>query len=123
MEGELSVETITDETLKKQISDYKEYYGNYEDALDKVRDLEDKISELAEKRLEIIEKEYDAIVSINDAIKSVSDSKLELNDALGVAIDNSDNLSNIRKAIKAQEDTYNQLTKKLNAYQTEINSQ
>lgn len=123
MEGELSVETITDETLKKQISDYKEYYGNYEDALDKVRDLEDKISELAEKRLEMIEKEYDAIVDINDAIKSVSDSKLELNDALGVAIDNSDNFSNIRKAIKAQEDTYNQLTKKLNAYQTEINSQ
>ena len=123
MEGELSVETITDETLKKQISDYKEYYGNYEDALDKVRDLEDKISELAEKRLEMIEKEYDAIVDINDAIKSVSDSKLELNDALGVAIDNSDNFNNIRKAIKAQEDTYNQLTKKLNAYQTEINSQ
>lgn len=123
MEGELSIETITDENLKKQISDYKEYYGNYEDALDKVRDLEDKISELAEKRLEMIEKEYDAIVSINDAIKSVSDSKLELNDALGVAIDNSDNFSNIRKAIKAQEDTYNQLTKKLNAYQTEINSQ
>lgn len=123
MEGELSVETITDETLKKQISDYKEYYGNYEDTLDKVRDLEDKISELAEKRLEMIEKEYAAIVDINDAIKSVSDSKLELNDALGVAIDNSDNFNNIRKAIKAQEDTYNQLTKKLNAYQTEINSQ
>lgn len=121
--GTLDIETITDEDLKKKIDDYKTYYRDYEDSLDKVRDLEDKLSDLAEKRLEIIEKEYDAIVDINDAIKDVADSKMELNDALGTAVDNGDNISNLNKSIKAQEDTYNQLTKKLNEYQAEVNSQ
>lgn len=121
--GTLDIETITDEDLKKTIDDYKTYYKDYEDSLDKVRDLEDKLSDLAEKRLEIIEKEYDAIIGINDAIKDVADAKIELNDALGTAIDNGDNISNLNKSIKAQEDTYNQLTKKLNEYQAEVNSQ
>ena len=92
-------------------------------AQDNVLKIEDKITELAEKRLEIIEKEYDAIVDINDSIKDVADSKISLNDALGVAIDNPDNYANLNNSIKAQEDTYNQLTKKLFDYQKEMESQ
>lgn len=121
--GTLDVEKVTNEDLKKKIDEYKDYYSKYESAADNVAKLEDKITELAEKRLEIIEKEYDTIVDINDAIKTVADSKISLNDALGVAIDNPDNYANINKSIKAQEDTYNQLTQKLNEYQKEINSQ
>lgn len=121
--GSFNIETITDEDLKKKISDYQSYYESYLDATDNVAKLEDKITELAEKRLEIIEKEYDAIVDINDKIKDVADSKMSLNDALGVAIDNPDNYANLNNSIKAQEDTYNQLTKKLSDYQKEINSQ
>lgn len=121
--GTLDVEKVTNEDLKKKIDEYKDYYSKYESAADNVAKLEDKITELAEKRLEIIEKEYDAIVDINDAIKTVADSKISLNDALGVAIDNPDNYANLNNSIKAQEDTYNQLTKKLSDYQKEINSQ
>ncbi|RHR47411.1 hypothetical protein DWX00_15765 [Blautia sp. AF17-9LB] len=121
--GTLDVEKVTNEDLKKKIDEYKDYYSKYESAADNVAKLEDKITELAEKRLEIIEKEYDTIVDINDAIKTVADSKISLNDALGVAIDNPDNYANINKSIKAQEDTYKQLTQKLNEYQKEINSQ
>ena len=121
--GELSVETISNDDLKKKISDYQSYYESYLDASSNVLKLDDKIADLAEKRLEIIEKEYDSIVDINDSIKDVADSKMSLNDALGVAIDNPDNYANINKSIKAQEDTYNQLTQKLNEYQKEINSQ
>lgn len=121
--GTLDVEKVTNEDLKKKIDEYKDYYNKYESAADNVAKLEDKITELAEKRLEIIEKEYDTIVDINDAIKTVADSKISLNDALGVAIDNPDNYANINKSIKAQEDTYKQLTQKLNEYQKEINSQ
>lgn len=121
--GSFNIETITDEDLKKKISDYQSYYESYLDATDNVAKLEDKITELAEKRLEIIEKEYDAIVDINDKIKNVADSKISLNDALGVAIDNPDNYASINKSIKAQEDTYNQLTKKLSDYQKEMESQ
>lgn len=121
--GTLDVEKVTNEDLKKKIDEYKDYYNKYESAADNVAKLEDKITELAEKRLEIIEKEYDAIVDINDAIKSVVNSKISLNDALGVAIDNPDNYANLNNSIKAQEDTYNQLTKKLSDYQKEMESQ
>lgn len=121
--GSFNIETITDEDLKKKISDYQSYYESYLDATDNVAKLEDKITELTEKRLEIIEKEYDAIVDINDKIKDVANSKISLNDALGVAIDNPDNYANLNNSIKAQEDTYNQLTKKLSDYQKEVDSQ
>lgn len=121
--GTLDVEKVTNEDLKKKIDEYKDYYSKYESAADNVAKLEDKITELAEKRLEIIEKEYDAIVDINDKIKDVANSKISLNDALGVAIDNPDNYASINKSIKAQEDTYNQLTKKLSDYQKEMESQ
>ncbi|MEQ3232203.1 phage tail tape measure protein [Fusicatenibacter saccharivorans] len=121
--GTLDVEKVTNEDLKKKIDEYKDYYSKYESAADNVAKLEDKITELAEKRLEIITDTYDAIVDINDSIKSVADSKISLNDALGVAIDNPDNYASINKSIKAQEDTYNQLTKKLAEYQKEMDSQ
>lgn len=123
MNGSINIDTITDEDLKKKISDFQSYYESYLSARDNTLKLEDKITELAEKRLEIIEKEYDAIVDINDKIKNVADSKISLNDALGVAIDNPDNYASINKSIKAQEDTYNQLTKKLSDYQKEVDSQ
>ena len=123
MNGSINIDTITDEDLKKKISDFQSYYESYLSARDNALKLEDKITELAEKRLEIIEKEYDAIVDINDSIKDVADSKISLNDALGVAIDNPDNYASINKSIKAQEDTYNQLTKKLSEYQKEMESQ
>ena len=121
--GTLDVEKVTNEDLKKKIDEYKDYYSKYESATDNVAKLEDKITELAEKRLEIITDTYDAIVDINDKIKDVADSKISLNDALGVAIDNPDNYANLNNSIKAQEDTYNQLTKKLSDYQKEVDSQ
>lgn len=121
--GTLDVEKVTNEDLKKKIDEYKDYYSKYESATDNVAKLEDKITELAEKRLKIITDTYDAIVDINDSIKDVADSKISLNDALGVAIDNPDNYASINKSIKAQEDTYNQLTKKLAEYQKEMDSQ
>lgn len=121
--GTLDVEKVTNEDLKKKIDEYKDYYSKYESAADNVAKLEDKITELAEKRLEIITDTYDAIVDINDSIKSVANSKISLNDALGVAIDNPDNYASINNSIKAQEDTYNQLTKKLSDYQKEVDSQ
>ena len=121
--GTLDVEKVTNEDLKKKIDEYKDYYSKYESAADNVAKLEDKITELAEKRLEIITDTYDAIVDINDKIKDVANSKISLNDALGVAIDNPDNYANLNNSIKAQEDTYNQLTKKLSDYQKEMESQ
>lgn len=122
-EGNLSIENITDENTKDAVSKYQSYWESYQEYSDKTLDLQDKLTDLAEKRLSIIEDEYDALTEINDAIKDVADAKMELNNALGVAIDNNANFDAIKESIKVQEDTYTQLTKKLNAYQAEISSQ
>lgn len=121
--GTLNIESITDDNLKDKISKYKDYYEKGLSAQDKVLDLQDKLNELYQKRLEIIEKEYDTIVEINDSLKDKLDAKISYNSAYGVANDNQDNIDSINKSIKAQEDTINQLTKKLDAYQKEVNSQ
>ena len=121
--GTLDIESITDDNLKDKISKYKDYYEKGLSAQDKVLDLQDKLNELYQKRLEIIEKEYDTIVEVNDSLKDMFDAKISYNSAYGVANDNQDNIDSINKSIKAQEDTFNQLTKKFDEYQKEVNSQ
>lgn len=121
--GTLDIESITDDNLKDKISKYKDYYERGLSAQDKVLDLQDKLNELYQKRLEIIEKEYDTIVEVNDSLKDMLDAKISYNSAYGVANDNQDNIDSINKSIKAQEDTFNQLTKKFDEYQKEVNSQ
>lgn len=121
--GTLDIESITDDNLKEKISKYKDYYEKGLSAQDKVLDLQDKLNELYQKRLEIIEKEYDTIVEVNDSLKDMFDAKISYNSAYGMANDNQDNIDSINKSIKAQEDTFNQLTKKFDEYQKEVNSQ
>ena len=121
--GTLDIESITDDNLKDKISKYKDYYEKGLSAQDKVLDLQDKLNELYQKRLEIIEKEYDTIVEVNDSLKDMLDARISYNSAYGVANDNQDNIDSINKSIKAQKDSISQLTKKLDAYQKEVNSQ
>lgn len=122
-QGNLSIENITDEKTKDAVSKYQSYYESYLEYKDKELDLQDKLNELYQKRLEIIEKEYDTIVEVNDSLKDMLDAKISYNSAYGVANDNQDNIDSINKSIKAQEDTFNQLTKKFDEYQKEVNSQ
>ena len=86
----------------------------------------DEISEKAEKANMSVEDYVNtvaSIVEVNDSLKDMLDAKISYNSAYGVANDNQDNIGSINKSIKAQEDTINQLTKKLDAYQKEVNSQ
>lgn len=121
--GQLSIENITDENTKDLVSKYQEYYEAYLDASDKVLDLQDKLNELYQKRLDIIEKEYDTIVEVNDSLKDMLDARMDYNTSYGVAIDYKDNIESIQKSIAAQENTFEQLTKKFDEYQREVNSQ
>lgn len=63
------------------------------------------------------------MIDINKAMIDVSESKQELNEKLGTAIDLKVNTDELKNAIKAQQDTYNQLVQKLADYQKEFNSQ
>lgn len=118
--GSLDIKNITDEKLKEKISDYQKWYELALGVEDKLIDLNNQEQELAKRRLENVETYYDAIVKVNTAMQDVVDSKSKLNEALGIAIDTESNISDLKDAIKAQEDTYNQLVTKLNDYQAEF---
>ena len=57
------------------------------------------------------------MIDINKAMIDVSESKQELNEKLGTAINLEVNTNELKNAIKAQQDTYNQLVQKLADYQ------
>lgn len=121
--GQLSIENITDENTRDLVSKYQEYYEAYLDASDKVLDLQDKLTDLAEKRLEIIEKEYNSIEDIQTSLQDRLEADRDLLKSLGTAINNSLNVESLNESVKAQEEIYNQLTKKLADYQAEVDSQ
>lgn len=123
MNGELTVETINDETLQKNIEDYKSYYESYLSAMDNVLDLEDQLTELAEKRLSIIEDQYDAIGDLKEAIKSGQEENRTLLENLGTSINSDANKNSLKQSITAQSQLYSSLTKKLEAYEAEVESQ
>lgn len=123
MNGELTVETINDETLQKNIEDYKSYYESYLSAMDNVLDLEDQLTELAEKRLSIIEDQYDSIGDLKEAIKSGQEENRTLLENLGTSINSDANKNSIKQSITAQSQLYSSLTKKLETYEAEVESQ
>lgn len=122
-EGNLSIENITDENTKDAVSKYQSYYEDYLSYFDKALDLQDKLTDLAEKRLSIIEDEYDAIDDIQKSLQDKLEADRDLLENLGTAIDNSLNTNSIKGAINSQAEVYNDLTKKLAEYQTEVQSQ
>ena len=54
---------------------------------------------------------------MNDSLKDMLDARMDYNTSYGVAIDNKDNIESIQKSIAAQENTFEQLTKKFDEYQ------
>lgn len=121
--GSLSIENIANEDLKKKIEDYKKWYEEAEKCKDSIDDLKKKESELNQQRLKNVEEWHDSMIDINKAMIDVAESKQELNEKLGTAINLEVNTNELKNAIKAQQDTYNQLVQKLADYQKEFNSQ
>ena len=121
--GELSIENISNDNLREGLEKYQSYYESYLEYHDKVLDLQDKLTDLAEKRLEIIEKEYNYIEDIQTSLQDRLEADRDLLKSLGTAINNSLNVESLNESVKAQEEIYNQLTKKLADYQAEVDSQ
>lgn len=121
--GELSIENISNDNLREGLEKYQSYYESYLEYHDKVLDLQDKLTDLAEKRLEIIEKEYNYIENIQTSLQDRLEADRDLLKSLGTAINNSLNVESLNESVKAQEEIYNQLTKKLADYQAEVDSQ
>lgn len=68
MNGLMDIETITDEKLKEQISDFQEYYDKSTDAADAVEDLRGEIAAIAQTRFDNITKQFEEMaLSIDHA--------------------------------------------------------
>lgn len=80
--GGMSIEDVTDDTLKEQIQTYKEYYEKALAASDAVQDLRDNLAELAKTKFDNLAKEYDnkisdidhVVTSIENEISGVEES-------------------------------------------------
>ena len=64
MNGGLKIEDITDETLKKQIKDFQEYYEKALDCSDAIEDLRANLAELAMTKFNNISEQYDDQISL-----------------------------------------------------------
>jgi len=59
MNGMMDIETVTDEKLKEQISDFQDYYDRANECIDTVQDLEQEIANLAQTRFDNITKQFE----------------------------------------------------------------
>lgn len=57
--GSMSIEDVTDDTLKEQIQTYKEYYEKALAASDAVQDLRDNLAELAKTKFDNLAKKFE----------------------------------------------------------------
>lgn len=60
--GTIDIETITDESLKEKIDDYKNWYEKALDAKDAILELTEAESELFSQRFENVQSQYDGII-------------------------------------------------------------
>ena len=75
--GALHIEDITDDTLKEQIKEYKEYYEKALDCKDAVSELKDKLAELAKTKFDHISTQYDAKIQDIDHVVNLINGELE----------------------------------------------
>lgn len=74
--GRLDIETVTDETLRQQISDYTQWYDKAINASDAIKDLELNLSKLAEQSFSNVKSEYEGLISLIESSASHIDEKI-----------------------------------------------
>ena len=107
--GALKIDEITDETLKEQIQNYKEWYEKALDAKDKVEDLKSSLANLAKVKFDNIGKQFDDLISdIDHGLKYVT-AQLESVETVGKIAGK----SFYEEQIKAEQQRVNELTEEL----------
>lgn len=119
--GNLNIENITDENLKKKIDDYKKWYEEAKKCQDTIRDLQKDEKKLALDRLEYIESYYDAVIKLNEAYQDVNDARIEFNDAIGNTAIGKEVQDYLKSSYDKQYDSYNKALTQLSDYQNEFN--
>lgn len=114
--GALKIDEITDETLKEQINNYKEWYEKALDAKDKVDDLKQSLADLAKTKFDNISAQFDDLISdIDHGLKYVT-AQLESVETVGKIAGK----SFYDEQIKAEQQRVNDLTAELGQLQSAL---
>ena len=76
--GAIDISTITDETLKDQISEYQTWYEKAQDCLKTQNDLNDELNELKSQKFDDLKTQYDDIIGRMEASKDLLESQITL---------------------------------------------
>lgn len=83
MNGEINIETITDENLKNLISEFQDFYEKAQDCREAIIDLKNQIVELSTQKIDNILDDYDAFFAMSDSIYGRFEAENKLFDAMG----------------------------------------
>ena len=103
--GQLSIETITDESLNDSIQEFQQWYDEMLACEDKIDDLKDKLKDLAQTKFDNVTTEFENQISLIEHETKMLESTIDLIESQGYIVtrDYYDNL------IKQEEENYNKL--------------
>ena len=103
--GQLSIETITDESLNDSIQEFQQWYDEMLGCEDKIDDLKDKLKDLAQTKFDNVTTEFENQISLIEHETKMLESTIDLIESQGYIVtrDYYDNL------IKQEEENYNKL--------------
>ena len=102
--GQMTVESVSDEETKKQISNYEKWYGLAQKAKEAIDDLTMSLSELAKQKFDNIGSEFEQQISLLDTQQSTLDKSMAIVEAQGYKISKSfyENLISIEQGKQSQ---------------------
>lgn len=83
MNGEINIETITDENLKNLISEFQDFYDKAQDCRDAIIELNSQIVELSKQKIDNILDDYDTFLAMSDSIFGRFEAENKLFEAMG----------------------------------------
>lgn len=120
--GTMAIETITDETLKDQISRYQDWYEKAIDCFNVVRDMNEEIKSLQLQKLDAVETWADSRINYQEALANRMQAYIDLADTKG--IDNTESQLNymIDRQVTIRGKLNTELTNLKNQFQNLMNN-
>lgn len=115
--GTIDISTITDEDLKKNIDDYKQWYEKALDCKDAVEELTESVKELYQQAFNNIVEEFDNYISLIEHNKNIIDGYIEQDENAGYLV----STKYYDSLIALENQTLNQLTEERNRLIASLN--
>lgn len=100
--GTLEIEKITNETVKKKISEYQEWYDKAQDVEASIQDIIEKTQELNRQKLDNLVDDYERVTNLADSYKQYHQLLLDIKSAKGDTIEEKEYNSLMQKELDLQ---------------------